>query len=102
MNLRTGQTVYQNILSFDADNNPVSSATFDISIIKDGVSYTGLTVNISLVDDVRGIFSASWSADTTGDYQIYAKNDITNVVFLSDIVNIKPDSYFDQNIFIGL
>lgn len=102
MEARTGQTIYENIMSLDADNNPVSAATFDIVTTLDGAVYTGLTVSTSLIDGVRGIFSASWSASTEGDYQIYAKNNSTNVIFISDTVNILPDSQFDQNIYIGL
>jgi hypothetical protein len=102
MKIPTGRTVYQLFTSLDSNNNPVSAATFDIVTLKNGTQYSGVTVLASLVDDFRGIFSASWSADTTGDYQIYIKNDVTNVIFLSEIVNVLPDSAFDQNIFIGL
>lgn len=102
MTSRTGQTIYEDILSLDADNNSVSAATFDTIAILNGTEYTGVTVNMSLSDAVRGIFVASWSADTTGDYQIYVKNNTTNVIFVSDIVNILPDSSFEQNIYIGL
>lgn len=102
MSIRTGQTVYEDILSLDADNNPVSGATFDILPLKNGSSFTALTVSSSLVDGSRGIFSISWSADTTGDYQLYIKNNSTNVVFISDVVSVLPDSFFEQNIFIGL
>jgi len=102
MSIRTGETYIENIMSLDVDNNPISGATFDVFSIKDGVEYTGITVTISLVDGTRGIFSASWSASTTGDYQFYIKNNNTNVVFLSNVVDVQADSYFDQNIFIGL
>lgn len=102
MDIRTGQTVYEQILSLDQDNNPVSGATFDTQIYKDGISYTGVSVSIILSDDVRGIFTASWSSDTTGYYQLYAKNNSTNVIFISDAYNVRPDSYFDTTIFVGL
>ena len=102
MNIKTGQTVYEDILSLDADNNPVSATTFDIVTTNNSQLYTGVTVNMSLSDASRGIFSSSWSTDTTGSYQIYIKNNSTNVIFISDIVNVKPDSEFQQNIYIGL
>lgn len=102
MSIQTGQTYIENIMSLDVDNNPVSGATFDIVSIKDGVEYTGLTVSTTLIDATRGIFSASWSASSIGDYQFYLKNNDTNVVFISEVVNVLPDSAFDQNIFIGL
>lgn len=102
MQARTGQTIFENILSVDADNNAVSAVTFDITTIQNGIEYSGITVTMTLVDAARGIFSSSWSADTIGDYQNYIKNNNTNVIFISDIVNILPDSAFDQTIYIGL
>jgi hypothetical protein len=102
MAVRTGQTVYEDILSLDADNNPVSATTFDSLVLKDGSPYTAITLTIALADASKGIFSTSWSADTTGDYQLYIKNNSTNVVFMTDPVSVLPDSYFDQTIYIGL
>lgn len=102
MSYRTGQTITENILSLDADNNPVSAATFDVVSLRNGNVYTGVTVTMTLADEYRGIFYASWSADTTGDYQFYIKNNDTNVIFISDPVSVLPDSAFDENIYIGL
>lgn len=103
MNIRTGQTVYQDILSLDIDNNPVTSGvTFDAIAILNGAEYTGATVNMSLIDTSRGLFLASWSSNTIGDYQIYVKNNATNVIFVSDSVNLRPDSEFDNIVYIGL
>jgi hypothetical protein len=102
MQYRTGQTIFENVLSLDADNNPVSAATFDVVSLRDGLTYTGVTLNVTISDGSRGLFTASWSADTTGDYQFYMKNNITNVIFITDVTNILPDSSFDQNIYIGL
>lgn len=102
MQARTGQTIIENFMSLDADNNPVPGATFDIISIKDGLVFTALTVSTTLSDASRGLFYASWSADTTGDYQLYIKNNDTNVIFITDTVNVLPDSSFDQNIYIGL
>lgn len=98
----TGQTVYEHILSVDADNNPVSGATFDIAMYRDGSEYTGITVSISLTDVTRGVFTAEWSASTVGDYQMYAKNNSTSVIFISDNVIIKTDEELSTSIYIGL
>lgn len=102
MEARIGQTITDIFMSLDADNNPVSGATFDIFPIKDGLVFTGLTISTTLSDASRGLFYASWSADTTGDYQLYIKNNDTNVIFITDVVNVLPDSSFEQNIYIGL
>lgn len=102
MSIRTGQTVYENILSLDMDNNPVSAATFTSTMTKDGIIDSATTISISLVDGNTGVFSASWSAATIGEYQMYVKNDVTNVIFVADTVSVRPDSEFEQNIYIGL
>lgn len=98
----TGKTIYEQILSVNEDNYPVTGATFDITMYKDGSSYTGVTIDISLTDDLRGIFTANWSASTVGDYQMYAKNNSTSVIFISDNVIIKSDEELSTNVYIGL
>jgi len=102
MNYRTGQTIYEQILSVNADNQPVSGATFTSSLYKNGVAYTATTITTSLSDASAGLFTASWTFDATGMYQLYINNLSTNVVFVSDIYNVRPDSEFEQNIYIGL
>jgi len=102
MNVGTGQTVYEQIISLDVDNNPVTGATFDTVMYRDGVSYTGATISIVLSDPARGMFTASWSAATTGDYQMYAKNNITSVVFIADNISVVSDSQLSTNVYIGI
>lgn len=102
MIIGTGQTVYEQIVSIDCDNNPVTGATFDISMYRDGSLYTGATVSMALADASRGVFTAQWSASTTGDYQMYAKNNTTSVVFVSDNVIVKPDSELSTSVYIGI
>jgi hypothetical protein len=102
MNYRTGQTIYEQILSLNADNQPVSGATFSYTLFKNGVNYTATTVDIDLADASTGVFTATWTFDTTGMYQLYVKNLSTNVVFVSDLYNVRPDTEFQQNIYIGL
>jgi len=102
MNIATGQTVYEQIISVNEDNNPVTGATFDTTMYKDGSSYTGLTISISLEDASRGVYSATWSASTVGEYQLYAKNNITSVIFISDNVSVKYDNELSTNVYIGL
>lgn len=102
MNIKTGQTAYENVLSLDMDNNPITGATFDSVLYLNNNIFTGSTPSYSLTDSARGIFTFSWSSDTVGDYQMYVKNNLTDVIFVSNTVSVKPDSEFDQNIFIGL
>ena len=98
----TGQTIYDMIMSVDNSNNPVTATTFNIDVFKDGVTATGVTVTISLVDESTGAYSSTWSANTIGDYQVYYKNDITNVIFISDTYNIVSDNDLSSNVYIGL
>lgn len=102
MNVRTGQTVYEQIISLDGDNNPVTGATFDTAMYQNGDVYTGITVSMALTDASKGVFTASWSASTVGDYQMYAKNNNTSVVFISDNVFVKSDRDLDTSVYIGL
>jgi hypothetical protein len=102
MNIGTGQTVYEQILSVDVDNNPITATTFDIATYRDNILYTGITVGVTLSDATRGVFTAEWSASTTGDYQMYAKNNVTSVIFISDSVIVIPDSEISTNVYIGL
>jgi len=102
MNVGTGQTVYEQIISVNEDNNPVTGATFDIAMYRDGMTYTGVTVDIALTDPVRGVYTADWSASTTGDYQMYVKNNSTSVIFVSDNVIVKSDNELSTSVYIGI
>ena len=102
MNVGTGQTVYEQIISLDCDNNPVTGATFDTAMYQNGNVYTGITVSVALTDSAIGVFTTSWSASTVGDYQMYAKNNNTSVVFISNDVYVKSDRDLDTNVYIGL
>lgn len=102
MNIATGQTVYEQIISVNQDNIPITGATFDTTIYKDGLMYISTSVNIALSDAERGVYTASWSADTVGEYQLYVKNNSNSVIFISDNITVKSDSELSTNIYIGL
>lgn len=96
----TGQTIYEQVVSVDQSNNPVSAATFDTVLYRNGVTYP-LAVNTSLYDDVRAIFAVSFVPDNSGLYQLYMKNNVTNVIFESDIYDVASASTL-ANIYVGL
>lgn len=100
MNANTGETIYEQVLSFDVDNNPVVPTTFDYTLYYNNIVFSGGNVQYSLTDISRGMFTFSWSAETYGNYQLYVKNNSTNVIFISDTVNIIP--VVDTNIYIGI
>ncbi len=99
---RTGETIYEMILSVDSDYQPVSGATFTTYLFKDGQLYTGATVDVTLIQASTGVFASTWSASTTGNYRVYYKNEDTTVAQFSEIIRVKPDSEFEQTIYVGL
>jgi len=102
MAIGTGQTVYEQIISVNADNNPITGATFDIAMYRNTSVYTGITVNMALTDAPRGVYTADWSASTPGDYQLYVKNNVTSVIFVSDNVIVVPDDELGTNVYVGI
>ncbi len=97
MNVYTGETVYEQVLSLDLDNNPITATTFDHQLFLNNLPYSGGSVAYSLTDSARAVFTFSWSADTFGSYQLYVKNNSTEVIFISDTVlvglGLMPDIY---------
>lgn len=100
MNVSVGEIVYEQILSLDVDNNPITGATFDSVLYYNNLAYTGASPTYSLTDGSRGVFTFSWSGDVFGQYQLYVKNNSTNVIFVSDIVEIGEVQ--NTSIYIGL
>ena len=103
MDIRTGQTTYEMVSSFNSTNlAPITAATFNTIVLKDGSVYSGLTVTSTLVDDSNGLFNFSWSADSIGVYQLRIQNITTNVLYESEIYYVQPDSFFTTNIYVGI
>ena len=102
MTIKTGHTVYEMVVSLNSGNNPLSTATFTDTFFINGTSTTAVTLSISLSDASRGIFSASFSAATVGFHQFELKNDLTNVVYISDAYDVRPDNEIDTTIYVGL
>jgi tellurite resistance protein TehA-like permease len=105
MIIKTGQTVYELVRSFNPNtNNPIVPTTFMSKIYTNGVVSTGVTINVVLSDIDEGIYTISWSASTFGTYQAYIENIETNVVYVSEIYNVKPDNEVDNNavVYVGL
>jgi len=100
MNVQIGEIVYEQVLSLDVDNNPTTGASFDSVLYYNNIAYTGASPSYSLTDENRGVFTFSWSGDVFGQYQLYVKNNSTNVVFISDVVEIE--SAPDTTIYIGI
>ena len=71
---------------------------------KDGIQLTGFTINVQLSDATEGMYVASWSASTTGTYQFHLENTTTDVVYVSEIYNVKSDSEINPSttIYVGL
>ena len=91
MDIRTGETIYENIMSLDINGNPLSATTFSTSFFINGSITTGVTVTISLSDAPTATFNASFSSSTYGYHQYRALNNVTEVVYMSDVYVVKPD-----------
>jgi len=104
MDIRTGVTVYDNIMSLDVDGNPLSAATFTTSFFIDGSVTTAITLTIALSQASTGTFTASFSSTTYGYHQYRLLNDISNVVYMSDTYIVKPDSELagGATVYVGL
>jgi len=104
MLIKTGFTVNELILSFDTNNNPVSGATFTQNFYIDGVLNNSIVPTITLSNANTGTFSVSWSASTFGIHQMHLKNNSTNVLYVSELYNVRPDSEVDVSptIYVGL
>ena len=102
MKIKTGQTIYESIISVDTNNYPVSAATMTTDLYRNGILYTETTVNIGLTDGKNAIFTASWSAASYGHYQLYAKNETTNLIYMSDVYLAVPDDEAGMNVYVGL
>ena len=102
MKIKTGQTIYESIVSVDTNNYPISAATMTTHLFKDGVLYIESPISISLTNAENAIFTASWSGASYGQYQLYAKNDITNLIYMSDIYLVVPDDEAGMNVYVGL
>lgn len=86
---KTGQTIYEIIQSFDTNNNPITGVTFDLNFYVNGQISNLISPDITLVNPTAATYSVSWSSDTYGYHQFYAKNDNTNVIYVSEVYNVN-------------
>lgn len=93
---KTGDTIYNLISSSQ------TGVTFDIDVYRNGNVMTGITVNTSLKDGSKGkgIYLTSFSAQTSGDYQVVAFNNSTSATTISNLYQIRDN--LGQNIYVGL
>jgi len=99
MNPQTGVTIYEQVVSTDQNNVAVSATTFDAVLYRNGAD-SGIVPAISLYDPVRAIFEVTYVPDVYGQYQLYMKNSVTNVIFISDVYFVSSGG--TTNIYVGL
>jgi len=104
MKIKTGKTIYELVISVDTNTNPVSAATFNTSFYINGTLNNSIVPNVSLVNASTATFSVTWSASTYGYHQLHMKNNLTDVIYVSDIYEVLPDSEVDPSptIYVGL
>ena len=97
----TGETLYDQVLSLDNNNNPVTATTFTTYTYLNGYLYSGVSISVALSDPNTGMFVGSWSANTVGFFQTYYKNNVTDVIYVSDTYEVDNGSATDQTIYVG-
>jgi len=104
MDIRTGETIYETVLSLDQDGNPISGATFDSSFYINGTSSTAVTLSLGSIDATTGIFSVSFSSSTYGYHQFRLLNNTTDVVYVSQTYVVKSDNELagGATVYVGL
>lgn len=96
----TGRTIYEQVVSVDQNNLPVSAATFDTVLYRNGATYA-LSVSTVLYDAPRAVFDVSFTPDVSGLYQLYMKNNVTSIIYISDIYDVSSSSTI-ANIYVGI
>lgn len=90
------------VVSSDEYNQPVSAATFNAKLFKNSSEDLTTIISSGLTNSVSAIFTFSFTPTTTGMYQLYCKNNSTNVLFISDSFHVVADDYLvDTEIYIG-
>ena len=103
LRLRTAVTVHEQVISVDEENSPVFGVNFDDRIIyRDGVIDSGVTVNVSLSDATNAVYDVNWSAHTIGIHQLYLKNEVTDVIFISETYRVVTDEEAETTFYVGL
>jgi len=92
LSIKTGQTVYEEVISIDNRNNVVVPTTFDFTLFKNGTEYTGVSISSSLVDNFRGVYSFQYTPILIGQYRLYVKNLTTDVIYNSNVVEVTSGS----------
>jgi len=105
MIIKTGHTVFELVKSFDRNTNePIYPAVFTTKMFVNGSKNTNININIETSDSDDGLYSFSWSSSTYGVHQLYVENMTTDVVYVSEIYETKPDNEVDNNttVYVGL
>lgn len=66
--IKTGETVYDSVVSSDIFGTPVPYATFDITVLRNGVVYTGFSGTYSGQTDYSGLTFTKTSSATQPTY----------------------------------
>ena len=102
MQYYTGDTVHVHFVSVSGSTNTplTASTTFDDTLYRNGAAYTAVTTTISLTDASTGVYTASFTPTETGNYQLYIKNDLNSVIFVTEIIHVSSSN--DTIIYVGL
>lgn len=102
MDVITGQTIYENVLSVDVDGNPVSAATFSTTFFLNGSVTTDVTLTLGSISPTTGVFSASFVPVQYGFHQFRIRNATTGTIYMSDIYVAKPADEIGLSVYVGI
>ena len=102
MNYTTGETLhFQFVTVSGTTNTPLTAGTtFDDTLYYNGSAYTDIATSIELSDASSGVYSASFTPIVSGNYQMYIKNNLNNVIFVTGLIKVSDSD--QTNIYVGL
>lgn len=102
MDVKTGVTIYDNVLCVDSDGFPATAGTLSYSMYINGVTGSTPTLSLTSVNPVTGMVVATFTPIVYGMHQFALVHSITGMRYISDIYNAKPASETDVTVYVGI
>jgi hypothetical protein len=83
----TGVTIYEVILSIDENNMPITNATFETAVYKNG-QLSNIQLYLTSINAQTGAFVAYFYADELDIYQFSIRNLVTDVRYVSKVFRL--------------
>lgn len=96
----TGVTIYEVILSVDEDNLPVTGATFDKLVYKNGQVDNTILLHLTSINPNTGAFVAYFYAAELDIYQFSVRNRLTDVRYVSKVFRLTTTINEEFTVFV--